>query len=853
MKSYHLQFIFILSLVFSLFLTPLFARLAQRLGIVDHPAHRKTHQEPVAYLGGVATFTAFILAFALTFLLFRSVGKAFTYHGFAKAFLIIGASLGVAAVGLVDDIKILPARYKLMGQAVFALAFTFFGFQFQVLHLPGFHAISLGLLSVPVTVFWILAIVNAFNMIDGLDGLAATVAAGSLVLLAAAAAIVGNGMQLIMSLGALGAVLGFLPFNWRPAKIYMGDAGSGGLGMFIACALVALGQSYGETISPNPALAQPFHYQILTVTFLVAYPALEIILSVSRRTFRGSPIWRADKGHIHHRLHNAGWSAPNICFLALGMTLLPGITALTTLAKYHGWAALVLLLYGLLIGLGLSTLGFLDFIGPRLMEHLRPHYRIAHHFISMQKEKLYLASSREEILALINQTCQELGIRSLRLVIAQDSAGLGGLDYSNSWDLDKPAEYLGFIHDSTQGDSKTFSDHYKLPGGQGGAHWVFEPHTEEEELDVEYHVLVSEFMGWALNRAKTLGVGQPSLDVNRITPIAHKKVSGQALRLKQKAEKKESSKKETGNKTQPQPPAGWTVPAGSARDHYENLLWLAVGAALKAGKAVREVYETDFKVEYKGENDPLTLADKKAHHIINGILSQDADHSFPVLSEEGRNIPYQERKDWEYFWMVDPLDGTKEFLKKNGEFTVNITLIHVNRPVLGVVYVPVSKTLYAAAEGLGAFKAENIISPQGTLGQLLSFSKKLTAKDAPSAGGTLKVVASRSHMSPETKDYVALLGKKFDIELVSAGSSLKLCLVAEGKAHLYPRFAPTMEWDTAAGQAIVENAGGIVADSETQTPLRYNKENLLNPWFIAGRKEMAAPSSPKLRIRVKKS
>src|SRR5262249_24888213 len=160
-------------------------------------------------------------------------------RGYVKALLILGCTLGVALVGLLDDVRNLSARYKFMGQAVFALAFTFFGFQFQTLQLPGLPPVSLGLLSVPVTAFWILSVTNGFNMIDGVDGLAVSVGSGSLILLAVASAYVENGLQMLLALGALGAVMGFLPFNWKPATIYLGDAGSGAIGMFLACSLVA--------------------------------------------------------------------------------------------------------------------------------------------------------------------------------------------------------------------------------------------------------------------------------------------------------------------------------------------------------------------------------------------------------------------------------------------------------------------------------------------------------------------------------------------------------------------------------------------------------------------------------------
>jgi 3'(2'), 5'-bisphosphate nucleotidase len=262
---------------------------------------------------------------------------------------------------------------------------------------------------------------------------------------------------------------------------------------------------------------------------------------------------------------------------------------------------------------------------------------------------------------------------------------------------------------------------------------------------------------------------------------------------------------------------------------FAGLLLAAVGAAKKAGDAILEVYNSDFAVELKDDKSPLTLADKRAHEIISRELSRLA---YPILSEEGKNIPYEERKDWEYFWLVDPLDGTKEFVKRNGEFTVNIALIHNTRPVLGVVYVPVKAVLYYAAEGIGAYKLEGGDGPDSaaSLDALVAKSRKLPIADGPKRRFT--VVASRSHMSRETEDHLNELKKEHgEVDVISAGSSLKFCLVAEGLADEYPRFGPTMEWDTAAGHALVEQANGVILEINTTNPLRYNKESLLNPWF----------------------
>lgn len=265
----------------------------------------------------------------------------------------------------------------------------------------------------------------------------------------------------------------------------------------------------------------------------------------------------------------------------------------------------------------------------------------------------------------------------------------------------------------------------------------------------------------------------------------------------------------------------------------QKYVMAAIDAALKAGKEILSIYEdpaSDFEIERKADNSPLTIADRKAHETIVAILN---DTPFPVLSEEGKHTGYEVRSKWDTLWIVDPLDGTKEFIKRNGEFTVNIALVQNSIPVMGVIYVPVRKELYFAVEGVGAYKCSGIIGLEDggvALEQLIKESERIPLEDVRDH---FIVVASRSHLSPETEAYIADLKKKHgSVELVSSGSSIKICLVAEGKADVYPRFAPTMEWDTAAGHAIARAAGMEVYQAGKDEPLRYNKEDLLNPWFI---------------------
>lgn len=265
-----------------------------------------------------------------------------------------------------------------------------------------------------------------------------------------------------------------------------------------------------------------------------------------------------------------------------------------------------------------------------------------------------------------------------------------------------------------------------------------------------------------------------------------------------------------------------------------NDLLNAIHAAMAGGKAILDIYgSADFGIETKADNSPLTLADRAAHACIQKRL-QDTEH--PILSEEGRGIPHDERRHWTTFWLVDPLDGTKEFIKRNGEFTVNIALIDNGSPVLGVVYAPVLDTLYFAAKGAGAYKLGMASTYAGRpLGEMVAASCSLPC--AQPEGGVYTIVGSRSHQTPEFAVFVSEREKEHEgVSVRSIGSSLKICLVAEGSANVYPRLGPTMEWDTAAGHAVAARAGCAVVRVDTGEPLAYNKPELLNPFFIVERR-----------------
>jgi 3'(2'), 5'-bisphosphate nucleotidase len=259
------------------------------------------------------------------------------------------------------------------------------------------------------------------------------------------------------------------------------------------------------------------------------------------------------------------------------------------------------------------------------------------------------------------------------------------------------------------------------------------------------------------------------------------------------------------------------------------MLNTAISAAIEAGFEILRIYNnpsSDFSIEKKADNSPLTIADKASHAVIEEKLKNTG---IPILSEEGRNIPFEERENWQQFWMVDPLDGTKEFIKQNGEFTVNIALIENTKPVAGIIYVPVSRTLYVGDVKQGAWKLENI-SESVSVDTLKSNGQKLPMNRQK---GIFTLVGSRSHANEETTAYIEQRKEEHEqIDIISKGSSLKICMVAEGVADEYPRFGPTMEWDTAAGHAIANAAGKKLYQTNLKNELTYNKKDLLNPFFI---------------------
>lgn len=251
---------------------------------------------------------------------------------------------------------------------------------------------------------------------------------------------------------------------------------------------------------------------------------------------------------------------------------------------------------------------------------------------------------------------------------------------------------------------------------------------------------------------------------------------------------------------------------------YPKLVSLLKETALSAGEEILKIYHSDFfDIELKSDDSPITRADLAAHHIIAEQLKKTP---YPVLSEEGKSIPYEIRKNWETLWIVDPIDGTKEFIKRNDEFTVNIALVHQNKPVLGVIYAPALGKLYYGGKEIGAF-----IQEKNAETREMKIEKKLKHP--------IRIAVSRSHLNKKTRDYIQSLEEK--VETVPVGSSLKFMLLAENKVDIYPRFGPCMEWDSAAAHAILRALNIEVISMDDNQPLTYNKKNLYNPYFFVRR------------------
>jgi UDP-GlcNAc:undecaprenyl-phosphate GlcNAc-1-phosphate transferase len=466
--------------------------LAYRVRAFDRPGHRKTHRHLVPYLGGCAVF----LALAVPLLLLswgraRSLSLPALWVCLAPAFLAM-------VLGLIDDLRDMRALVKLTLQAAMALAFSLFAYRFQILHIPGLPPMDLGWTAVPVTTFFILAVVNGSNMIDGSDGLYASASAASFACAALAAGGQTQRSLALLASCASGACVGFLAWNRPPARIYLGDAGSQGLGFLLACILVALGagEPGARLAAPGGQAWQPYHYQLLLAVLIAGYPALEVMLSVLRRGLQGRHLFRGDQGHLHHRLSRLGLSRFGIAAAAAGFNLLCGGIALAVLGHEKGQALVLALVLAGLLGLALPWLGYAHFFQRRWLQERRPSFAMADHFAAMQSAKLELAQDAGEVLALLVQVCHEFGFARCRLSLPQRLAG--GLGWVWDWRCIGQEQHQGLL------------EHVQVHA-VGSAAWISTVRDGEAEVMMESRVLSSELMVKVLKRIHCLLPQAPSV------------------------------------------------------------------------------------------------------------------------------------------------------------------------------------------------------------------------------------------------------------------------------------------------------------------------------------------------------
>ena len=501
LNKYYEFILFSTGFIIALIAVPGMMRLAIAYGIVDTPAHRKIHKRPIPYLGGLAI--AIGIALPLTAVLFFNPWCLNTTELFKLK--ILATVFGLATLcGLADDKYQLRAKYKFLGQILIASLFVILAYRVTALRIPAFEPFELNYLSVPLTVFWMVALANGLNLVDGVDGLAGTVAIAICLCTAFAASLLKDTVVVMVCTVAAGAIFAFLLFNWRAAKIYMGDSGSIGLGMLIAACLVSMGNNSASVPVWQAPSTENYLLQFPSMTVIAAYPALEVTLSVIRRMLTGKKISSADKGHIHHKLLNRGWSPQWISLTAGAISFLGGGIAISSLSNSRGFTTWLLMLFGTLVGLGLHYCGYVQSLHPETIRDRRPHFLIAMHFISMQKIKLGLAQSLGEIVALVDQTCVEFGVRDLKLCLSGLESGRE--DFKHEWRRSAAASqaYLTFLVSPDSTLKQGFSDHLELPGSTTHATWTFEPHEIEEDIDIEYRLLMHEFLQRALTAAEDI-------------------------------------------------------------------------------------------------------------------------------------------------------------------------------------------------------------------------------------------------------------------------------------------------------------------------------------------------------------
>lgn len=543
--DWNIFLLFIGAAVANMLFMPMAIRLSQKMGMLDYPGNRKIHDNPVPKLGGVAILASVLVVLAFGILLFHWEPFGGLDSRKSKLGMVLGVTLFSALLGLADDLFDLKPRWKLLGQCLIAGAFAVFGYRFDFLHLPGFAPWDFSVAAVPFTVLWMVAVVNGFNFMDGVDGLAGSVTAVSLTALAVAASFLGGFTVEGMAVTLLGAVAVFTAYNKRPAKIYLGDMGASALGAFMAASLLTLGQGIPGFLLPGGAHPshEPIRFQLFTATLLVGYPFLEVVLSTLRRGIKGfvfnRPMEWSEKEHIHHRLLKLGLGPGLICLVGVLTNSVLAFAGLLALGMQNALAVLC----GGLVLLSMATLmpklGFFDFLDLKLIRCHQPHYLVAHYFINMQRTKLGLAGHRDEIVALINQTCAEFGVQEFMIQVKANGHGNSPCRFSWERPMDVHREYLSHIRAEVEsGNFQHFKDKMTIAGGDCEAKWFFEPHTEEADLDVQYRVLVGDFMKEALHRIYQLKGDYNADPAVSLNGLAYAKVGSSLLRCKHQSDKK---------------------------------------------------------------------------------------------------------------------------------------------------------------------------------------------------------------------------------------------------------------------------------------------------------------------------
>jgi UDP-GlcNAc:undecaprenyl-phosphate GlcNAc-1-phosphate transferase len=528
-------FAFAVGALMNLAFTPLAIRLAHRYGFLDRPGHRKIHDKPIPQLGGAALLLSVLLTMAACFALFQH--PVYTREDTLHLAFILGVALVLGILGFLDDHFDLKPSQKILVQFLVTGCFVIFGYRFELLHVPGFMPIALSYLAIPITMLWMGAIINGFNFMDGVDGLTGSVTAVCLLGLGVISIFANEPAIAALAFAVLGAILAFLLFNWRPAKIYMGNCGTNALGGLVAAFLVSTHKDASFfTVARVAHSFQPFPFQLFVSTFLVGYPFLEAALSTLRRGVKRFVFSRsmelAEKEHIHHRLLKLGLRAPAICLIALSVQIISTTVALLVLSEQRALAVWILVPVFMFLSFAMPRMGFFNFLDPRMIRNSHPHYQIVHHFIVMQRTKLALAEDLEEMVALLSQTCAELGVETFHILVKPGCGEQGCCRYVWERKQDVAQEYLRYMKAEKE-PLGHFKDQIVLDGERGAADWTFEPHREEAELDVEYRMAVSDFMKEALSRICSLKSDHPDEEQGvEIGQLSHAKVRSSLLRRK---------------------------------------------------------------------------------------------------------------------------------------------------------------------------------------------------------------------------------------------------------------------------------------------------------------------------------